>query len=153
MTRKMILIIMLASLLVMGLIFYWVFDARTIARLKEALSGGQLAWLPWVLLAVAIVTLSPLALWIFSGPSKQEQRLLVEGIPAAARVLTVTDTKLTLNKDPILELELEVLPNDAAAYTATVKGPISRVAFPRVGDRVTVRYDPQDPQRLLLERP
>jgi hypothetical protein len=103
-----------------------------------------------LLLAVGSV----LFLWgMFSGfltTPGNYRRIKAHGIEAAATILAVGDTGVTLNKNPYVKLRLRVEPIGMAAYEAEVKAMVSRVAIPRPGDGVRVKFDPDKPEDVIV---
>jgi hypothetical protein len=72
------------------------------------------------------------------------------GEPAEAVVLDISDTGITINDNPKVRLKLRVYPKDREPYEATVSQVVSRVTIPRVGDRVYVKFDPNNPGNVIL---
>jgi hypothetical protein len=103
-----------------------------------------------LLLAVGSV----LFLWgMFSGfltTPGNYRRIKAHGIEADATILAVGDTGVTLNKNPYVKLRLRVEPIGMAAYEAEVKAMVSRVAIPRPGDGVRVKFDPDKPEDVIV---
>ncbi len=80
--------------------------------------------------------------------------LLQRGLPAAARVLAVRDTGLTVNNMyAALELTLEVHPPHRPAYLARTRALLGRTQWGALqpGMVVQIRIDPQNPQRIAIE--
>src|SRR2546421_12787344 len=87
----------------------------------------------------------------FFGGRKRERRLEEAGINASAQILSVQDTGMTVNNNPRIKLVLSVTPSDgSAAFEVTKKQLVSRVAVPRAGDALIVRYDPEDHDNFEL---
>src|SRR5205823_7193420 len=81
----------------------------------------------------------------FFGGRKRERRLEDAGVDASAQILAVQDTGMTVNNNPRIKLVLSVAPQDGSApFEVSKKQLVSRVAVPRAGDVLTVRYDPED---------
>lgn len=103
-----------------------------------------------VLLAIGSV----MFLWgMFSGffivPGKY-RRLKAHGVEAEATILAVSDTGVTLNKNPYVKLRLRVEPIGLPAYEAEAKAMVSRLAIPRPGDGVRVKFDPEKPEDVIV---
>jgi hypothetical protein len=78
------------------------------------------------------------------------------GASAEAEILRVWDTGITLNDDPVVGMEVEVLPADRESFRAEIpRSVISRIAIPRFqpGERIAVRYDPHDLRLVALDDP
>ena len=72
------------------------------------------------------------------------------GLEATAQVLSVTDTGATINMNPVVELKLHVIPATGAAFEATARTLVSRIAVPRKGDRIRIKYNPSDVSQIFL---
>jgi hypothetical protein len=84
--------------------------------------------------------------------SVRERRLRDNGLPAKATVVSISDTRSRVNGNPVVELQLNVVPSTGAPYPANLRGPISTVDLPRVqpGMTVDVVVDRDDPQHIGL---
>jgi len=87
-----------------------------------------------------------------SGVSEARE-LQKTGEPADARILSVWDTGMTVDDDPVVGFLLEVFPEGQPAYQAKTKLPVSRLDIPRIqpGAIVPVRIDPNDHRRVALD--
>lgn len=70
------------------------------------------------------------------------------GHRATATVAGVTDTGVTVNQNPRLQLTLEVAPADGMTFTAQKAAVVPRFSIPRVGDQIVVYYDPADRRQV-----
>jgi len=80
--------------------------------------------------------------------------LHASGIAAQAEVLSLWDTCITLNQDPVIGLKVEVRPADRPPYEATIeKTLVSRLDTSRFqpGRVIPVRFDPQNPARVAVD--
>lgn len=79
-------------------------------------------------------------------------RQIKNGIDTTAKVLRVWDTGVTINDNPQVGLELEILPESRVPYTAEVKTVVSRLTVAQVQPGITarVRYDPLKPERVQV---
>lgn len=83
--------------------------------------------------------------WIRSQKqTRLGRRLLAEGVQTSAQIVLVTDTGLTINRNPRVRITVSIL-NQEASFELTV----SRVAIPRIGDWIDVFYDPKDPSQAV----
>jgi hypothetical protein len=79
------------------------------------------------------------------GGKKRKQRLEDAGVDAAAQIVSVNDTGMTINNNPRIAVTLQVAPTDGSApFQLSKKVTVSRVSIPRPGDVLGVRYDPSD---------
>jgi hypothetical protein len=72
------------------------------------------------------------------------------GEPATAIVLDISDTGITINDNPKVRLTLEVHPQGRESFNVTIKQVVSRVTIPRIGDKVYVKFDPNNPANVIL---
>jgi hypothetical protein len=80
--------------------------------------------------------------------------LHASGVAAEAEVLSLWDTGITVNHDPVIGLRVEVRPVDGPPYQATIaKSLVSRLDVPRFqpGQVVPVRVDPRNPARVAID--
>ena len=81
---------------------------------------------------------------------KESLNLGQYGIPAAAQVLSIQDTGQLVNFDPVVVLQLEVTPQMGVAFQTTAKTIVSKIAIPRVGDTINIKYSPADPTKIVV---
>jgi len=72
------------------------------------------------------------------------------GLEASADVLSVADTGATVNMNPVVEMKLHVIPATGAAFEATARTMVSRIAVPRKGDRINIKYNPADVSQIFV---
>ena len=75
------------------------------------------------------------------------------GLAATAKVLAVHDTRVTVNKDPVVRIKLEVYPPGGTPFEAVAEELISRLEVGSIspGAEVSVRYKPTT-REVALER-
>ena len=78
------------------------------------------------------------------------RRIKANGVEAQATILALSDTGVTINKNPVARLRLRVEPMGMAAYEVEVKTMVSRLAIPRPGDGVRVKFDPNKPEDVIV---
>ncbi|HMQ79710.1 MAG TPA: hypothetical protein PKE39_02925 [Ignavibacteria bacterium] len=79
------------------------------------------------------------------------KRLKKEGVKCEAEILKVEDMNITVNKNPMVKLYLEVMPPGEPSFDAQVEMVVSRVNVPRKGDNVTVYFNPKDKSDIIVE--
>lgn len=72
------------------------------------------------------------------------------GLEAAAEVLSVADTGATINMNPVVELKLSVTPTAGASFETTTRTMVSRIAVPRKGDKINIKYNPLDYSQIFV---
>lgn len=78
-------------------------------------------------------------------------QLRATGLATQARVLQIADTGTLVNFDPVVHLQLEVIPpRGGANYVTELRTVVSKIAIPRVGEVLSVVVDPNNPAALAL---
>jgi hypothetical protein len=81
---------------------------------------------------------------------EQSQLLAQTGLDATADVLAIQDTGTLINYNPVVLLTLNVTPAMGAAFQTTAQSMVSKIAIPRVGDKIKIKYNPADPSQILV---
>ena len=89
-------------------------------------------------------------IFFFVRSQGRRTRLQSSGILARATITSVSDTGMTINDNPRARFELLVEPSSGTAFNAIAIQVVSRLAIPRVGDVVAVRYDPSNSQDVMI---
>ena len=85
------------------------------------------------------------------GILNQQQWLALNGLDATAEVLAITDTGTLIDMNPVLLLTLKVQPAMIAAeFKTTGKTMVSRMAVPRVGDKLKLKYNPANQTQFIV---
>lgn len=87
-----------------------------------------------------------------AAQQQKTQVLMATGIVGQATVDAITDTGVTINENPEIELALTVTVPGRDPYKASLKQVISRLAVAgyQPGATVPVRVSPDDPQVLMI---
>ena len=105
------------------------------------------------LISLAVTIAVTLVLIRFIRKSMGQDRKIVEnGIPARAKILSVRQTGVMINNQPQVEFQLEVHPPSGMPYQAQAKAVVSLVQIPQVqpGAEVAVKIDPTDPSKVVF---
>jgi hypothetical protein len=80
------------------------------------------------------------------------QAILMNGVPATAKVLQLMDTGTTVNDNPMARLLLEVQMQYQAPYHAQVQMLVPRLKLGQIqpGMNVMVKVDPRDPSKVAV---
>lgn len=78
------------------------------------------------------------------------QQLAETGADAAAEVLSIQDTGATVNMNPVVVLALKVKPAKGAEFQTAGQLMVSRLAIPRAGDKIKIKYNPENPSQFVL---
>lgn len=71
-------------------------------------------------------------------------------LEAMAEVLSIADTGTTINDNPIVLLTLKAITPMNTTFNITAQTPVSRIAIPRVGDKIKIKYNPADPSQIAV---
>jgi hypothetical protein len=84
------------------------------------------------------------------------QQLQVQANPNArtgrATINAIRDTGMTINEDPVVEMQMNVTDADGSMYAIVHQQIVSRLRLAQIqpGAEVQVRIDPQDRNKLLI---
>ncbi len=78
------------------------------------------------------------------------QEVAKNGADADAEVLSVQDTGTTLNMNPVVVLTLKVTPAVGAEFQTAAQVMVSRIAIPRAGDKIKIKYNPENPSQVAI---
>jgi hypothetical protein len=80
----------------------------------------------------------------------QAQWVAQNGIDAVAEVIGVQDTVTTVNNNPVVMLQLKVTTSVGTQFDTTGQSMVSRIAVPRAGDKIKIKYNPADPTQIAV---
>lgn len=72
------------------------------------------------------------------------------GLDGNAQVLSVVDTGATINMNPVVEMKLMVTTPMGTSFETTARTMVSRIAVPRMGDIIKIKYNPADPTQIFV---
>ena len=72
------------------------------------------------------------------------------GMPATAEVLSIADTGALINYNPVVRMKLNIQPQFGPAFQADVETAVSKIAIPRVGDKINIKYNPAYTSEILV---
>lgn len=81
---------------------------------------------------------------------KQYQNPDTNGLPATAVVISMQDTGKLINYNPVVIMQLKVQPQYEAPFDTTVETIVSKIAIPRVGDTINIKYAPADHTKISI---
>ena len=81
---------------------------------------------------------------------KSGQWIAQAGMDATAEVLSIQDTGSLINMNPVVILKLKVQPAMGAGFETTAQTMVSKIAIPRVGDTIKIKYNPADPTQVAV---
>jgi len=87
----------------------------------------------------------------FGYDQAKRDSLIKNGTKAEAVIKRVEDTNETLNNNPKVRLYLRVKPDKGEEFDAVVSTFVSRVRIPREDDIVTVYYDPNNRNDMIVK--
>lgn len=78
-------------------------------------------------------------------------QLMQTGADATAEVLGIQDTGTLINYNPVVVLTLNVTPAAGGpSFQTAGQSMVSKIAVPRVGDKIAIKYDPTNPTSLVV---
>lgn len=81
---------------------------------------------------------------------EQSQMLMQTGADATAEVLGIQDTGMMINYNPVVLLTLKVTPATGDGFQTTGQSMVSKIAVPRVGDTIRIKYNPAETTQLVV---
>ncbi len=78
------------------------------------------------------------------------KNLAQNGADATAEVVSITDTGATINMNPVVVLVLKVTPASGAEFQTAAQVTVSRIAVPRAGDKIKIKYNPAIPSQVVI---
>jgi hypothetical protein len=78
------------------------------------------------------------------------QILAQSGMEGSAEVLAIEDTGALVNFNPVVKLSLKVEPSYGAAFETTGQSMVSKIAIPRVGEKIKIKYNPSDTTQFVV---
>jgi hypothetical protein len=81
---------------------------------------------------------------------EQGQWVAQNGMDATAEVLSVQDTGQTINMNPVVVMMLKITPMVGAEFQTTAQIMVSRIAVPRAGDKIKIKYNPANPSQIAV---
>lgn len=72
------------------------------------------------------------------------------GMPATAEVMSIADTGMLINYNPVVKMQLKVTPQYGLPFETTAETAVSKIAIPRVGDKINIKYNPANNAEILV---
>lgn len=82
---------------------------------------------------------------------KNGQMLAMSGLEASAEVMGIEDTGALVNMNPVVKLNLKVSPPmGMPGFETTGQTVVSKIAIPRKGDTIKIKYNPANPAEFVV---
>jgi hypothetical protein len=82
---------------------------------------------------------------------KSGNMLAMTGLEASAEVVAIQDTGTLINMNPVVKLTLKVTPTmGMPAFDTTGETTVSKIAIPRKGDTIKIKYNPANPAEFVV---
>lgn len=78
------------------------------------------------------------------------QMLAQSGMEGTAEVLSIEDTGTLVNYNPVVKLALKVTPVYGTEFNTSGQSMVSKIAIPRVGDKIKIKYNPADSTQFVV---
>ena len=111
---------------------------------------GAMMWVIIIGSLAVPLLIAGVVLYVFMRSQGRRTRLHSSGVLARATVTAVGDTGMTINDNPRARFDLLVEPTSGPAFNAIATQIVSRLAVPRVGDVVAVRYAPGNTSDVMI---
>ena len=82
--------------------------------------------------------------------ANQAQWVAQNGVEATAEVIGVQDTGATVNNNPVVMMQLKVTTSVGTQFDTNGQAMVSRIAVPRTGDKIKIKYNPADPTQIAV---
>jgi len=129
----------------------WLMVALGAAVLAGSIAAGSPTF--GVLMLAALAGPGLVMAWLAQGwdkPLEGETELHRYGRPANATVRKVEDSRLDANGTRTAKLSLHVTPRNESSYSTRRRVPLPAGRIPTVGERVTIKFDPQRRRDFVL---
>jgi hypothetical protein len=105
-----------------------------------------------IVLVLACVVYLFLPAFEFIGERNDQDTLRTSGAEAPAEILSVEQTRQRINNDWVYNVALKVSPQGKKPYQAHTSQTFTTLHVPNLhkGGKVMVRFDRQDPQKLVI---
>jgi len=103
---------------------------------------------------IAVVTFAIIVAFYLNAARNRrraQQFIQTTGRPARARILNVSDTGVTVNNNPRINMTIQVEAEGIEPYTITKSSTVSRLAIPRAGEVYEAYYDPANLKRVVIQ--
>ena len=78
------------------------------------------------------------------------EELSKTGVDASAEVVSIQDTGATVNMNPVVVLGLKVTPAEGEEFQTVGQLMVQRIAVPRVGDKIKIKYNKDNPSQFVI---
>ncbi len=72
------------------------------------------------------------------------------GMGGSADVLSIEDTGALINFNPVVKMKLRITPQFGPAFECVTETAVSKIAIPRVGDKINIKYNPANTAQVLV---
>ena len=80
----------------------------------------------------------------------RKAQLMATGLGGTAEVLSIADTGALINYNPVVKLRLKVTPQYGPEFETEIETAVSKIAVPRAGDKLNVKYNPANTSELII---
>jgi hypothetical protein len=72
------------------------------------------------------------------------------GLAGTAEVLTIADTGMLVNYNPVVKMKLNVTPQFGPPFQVDTETAVSKIAIPRVGDKLNIKYNAANTSEIVI---
>lgn len=129
-------------------------DVEQSLNKAEKVFKGPFGWLVKLFMGKKFVNTSMNSIntarqYAVNNPMMQQQ-LRATGSSGKATILKLEDTGTLINYNPVVRIQMKVTPDYGSPFETTVETQVSKIAIPRVGDVVNVKYNPTNTQEVAI---
>ena len=103
--------------------------------------------------AIFILVVWPLVTWLRVRSASRTEHFLSNGIPAKARVVSVSQTNMRINEKPVIKYEFEIEQEGRPSFIKKVRKATPQVLIPQLqpGKTIPALIDPLAPTKVMLQ--
>jgi hypothetical protein len=127
---------------------------KSLAKADKTINKGFMGWLTRLFMGKKFVDQANQGLNIANqyavNAPQQRQNLMMTGMNAKATVTKIEDTGALVNFNPVVKLYLKVQPDFGMGFDVVSEQMVSKVAIPRTGDVLNIKYNPAKNEELVI---
>lgn len=127
---------------------------KSLEKADKTINKGFMGWLTRLFMGKKFVDQANQGLnmakqYAVNAPA-QRQQLMMTGMSAKATVTKVEDTGALINYNPVVKLYMKVQPDYGMGFDVVSEQMVSKIAIPRVGDIINIKYNPAKNDELII---
>jgi len=119
-------------------------------KADNVLNKGILGWISRMFFGTRTVNNFNSMLNAAQKYSTGANNLAQTGLSGKATVISLQDTGMLVNYNPVVRLTLKVQPMYGSGFETTGDTTVSKIAIPRVGDEINIKYNPANQSEFIV---